>query len=125
MEYLASLLSLHYDDYIVSVPGLQASRIERTFPTPSGKRRSTKINSRFRIWPLNSQRICKFACLLQFLHLEEGRIANRPDSWTFYCHSSENLPRASFLLKSGRTATLCQFSSVRVSSRPPRRSYWR
>src|SRR6266850_905150 len=64
------------------VGGSHSLRIERTYPTCRRERRGTKIDSRFNIWPLNSEIVCRFVCLLQLLHREESRGANRFRFWT-------------------------------------------
>src|SRR6266480_2853034 len=70
---------------------LQAPRIERTFPARCREGRSAEKNSRQRKRAINCEPVCKLACLLQFLHLEECRVANRLHFWTLWAHRSERL----------------------------------
>src|SRR6266436_3682440 len=80
---------------------LHAPWIERTFPARRREGRSAEKNSRQRKRAINCERVCKLACLLQFLHLEECRVANRLNFWTLWVHRSERL--SSFVLPSCRS----------------------
>ena len=77
---------------------LHARWIERTFPARRREGRSAEKNSWQRKRAVNCERVCKLACLLQFLHLEECRVANRLHFGTLGAHRSERL--TSFVLQS-------------------------
>ena len=77
---------------------LHAPWIERTFPARCREGRSAEKNSRQRKRAINCERVCRLAYLLQFLHLEECRVAYRLHFSMLWAHRSERL--TSFVLQS-------------------------
>ena len=94
---------------------LQALWIERTFPARCREGRSAEKNSRQRKRAINCEPVCKLACLLQFLHLEECRVANRLHFWTLWAHRSERL--TSFVVLDAPAPTENSVCSERASTR--------
>src|SRR5437016_2393684 len=56
----------------------------------------------------NNQAARQFACLLQLLHLEQGRIENRLHFWTLCFHGSNSPTPPSLAWRSRRSVTLGQ-----------------